>query len=224
MPNHVTNILRFDGNQQRIDELLEFVSTEKLADDPDNQSHLFDFDKIIPRPKELDITSQFITNDPDKVRSILEKKRKDYNWDMTDEKFEEKVERETDLAKVYKSNIEKYGFRTWYDWSIANWGTKWNCYDVFLLDDNSIEFDTAWSTPQPIIEALSKKFPDIVISVDYADEDIGSNCGQYSYENGELTEEWQPYGEAATRFALEVKGYDVDEYLEEMEELEKENE
>ena len=50
----------------------------------------------------------------------------------------------------------------WYDWSIANWGTKWNAYDIRVQDewdggDNcemEIHFDTAWSAPFPIINAL----------------------------------------------------------------------
>ena len=48
--------------------------------------------------------------------------------------------------------IEKYGADNWYDWRIANWGTKWEvneCYgDPFISDDGeTIEFgfDTAWS-------------------------------------------------------------------------------
>lgn len=33
---------------------------------------------------------------------------------------------------------------------------------------------------------LSKQYPNSEISVDYADEDIGSNCGSYVLKNGEL--------------------------------------
>ena len=55
----------------------------------------------------------------------------------------------------------------WYDWSIENWGTKWDADDVQIVDEdeNSIKyiFDTAWSPPEPICVALRTKFPAINI-------------------------------------------------------------
>jgi len=29
-------------------------------------------------------------------------------------------------GEKYKSNLDKYGYTTWYDWACDNWGTKWN--------------------------------------------------------------------------------------------------
>lgn len=61
---------------------------------------------------------------------------------------------------------EKYGADNWYDWSVANWGTKWDvttCHDcqVIGLDDDtwmlSIEFETAWSPPVQAIEHFVKE-------------------------------------------------------------------
>ncbi len=70
-----------------------------------------------------------------------------------------------------------------YDWCIQNWGTKWNAYDVGFSYD-SIYFCTAWSTPLPIWAELSKRFPDLRLEVEYADEDRGNNCGRLVYVNG----------------------------------------
>ena len=72
-----------------------------------------------------------------------------------------------------------------YEWCIANWGTKWNAYDIGFGYDE-IYFCTAWSTPKPIFAELSKRFPDLQLEVEYADEDIGNNCGRLMYLNGEL--------------------------------------
>ena len=181
MPNHVTNIIRFGGEEKQVDQLLKFVSTEKLADDPESKSHLFDFNNIIPMSEELNCVSQ--------------------HGNISDE-----------LDKLYKSNLKKYGFKNWYEWRIANWGTKWNCYDVDFHNDGSITFDTAWSTPEPIIEALSEKFPEIEIHVDYADQDIGHNCGKYSYLDGEIQERIEFHGKSAIKFAMKVKGIDPEDY------------
>lgn len=72
-----------------------------------------------------------------------------------------------------------------YDWCIKHWGTKWNAYDIgFGYDD--ICFCTAWNTPLPIWAELSKRFPELYLEVEYADEDRGSNCGTLTYLNGEL--------------------------------------
>jgi hypothetical protein len=56
------------------------------------------------------------------------------------------------------------GFYDWYDWRIANWGTKWNSYHFQIDDDErdgvlSFHFDTAWSFPSPIFEKLARMFP-----------------------------------------------------------------
>lgn len=75
-----------------------------------------------------------------------------------------------------------------YDWCIQHWGTKWNAYDI-AYEDDSLYFDTAWSTPLPIWEELSKRFPELEMLVEYADEDIGNNCGILRYKNGVLLEE-----------------------------------
>ena len=74
------------------------------------------------------------------------------------------------------------------DWSREHWGTKWNAYSQ-TIEDDTLRFDTAWSHPTPVIEALSKKFPEDEITVQFADEDLGSNCGEYIIKNGEIIQE-----------------------------------
>jgi hypothetical protein len=62
-----------------------------------------------------------------------------------------------------------------YEWSIANWGTKWDveCYTVELDSDKeliTLKFDSAWSSP---IEAVM-----------YAEETLGITCELLFYESG----------------------------------------
>ena len=56
----------------------------------------------------------------------------------------------------------------WYHWNISNWGTKWDACNVSIeYHDESqieIEFDTAWSPPEPICERLREMFEDIHVS------------------------------------------------------------
>lgn len=125
----------------------------------DGEIRAFDFNKLVPMPEELSNT----------VSGSL----------SGDEQIE--------LLKKQAMNEEKYGYPTWYEFALENWGTKWNAYDV-IVDEDFIQFDTAWATPEPIIAKLSEMLPRATITVAFADEDIGYNCGIYTYCNGKLIE------------------------------------
>lgn len=69
-----------------------------------------------------------------------------------------KIQAEREAAEQLNQRI--YGYKNWYDFSIAEWGTKWEP----RLDENvpfdlngnvlTVWFDTAWSPPIPIYHAL----------------------------------------------------------------------
>jgi len=56
----------------------------------------------------------------------------------------------------------------WYDWRIQNWDTKWDAYDVVVTDDDpectEIEFNTAWSPPEAICNAIREQYEDVSVS------------------------------------------------------------
>ena len=104
---------------------------------------------------------------------------------------------------------ETYGSDNWYDWSIDNWGTKWNaCYSD--VSGNTLDFETAWSAPHPVIAKLAELFPDVRFVHEFADEDIGNNCGVFTYENGKLVDEDYRYGDI--EFACELWGDDPEDF------------
>ena len=84
---------------------------------------------------------------------------------------------------IFRGNLgreeeEKYGKNNWYDWSIANWGTKWNSVGTRVeLKDGSLyyTFDTAWDCPREIVNALMRMkktiLKDIKISWECIHED-----------------------------------------------------
>lgn len=80
------------------------------------------------------------------------------------------------------------GVVCWYEWNVQNWGTKWGAYDLEIRDDSTVKFETAWSHPLPVMEALSRKFPHKGLVVQYADEDFGANCDAYSMQDGIIIE------------------------------------
>lgn len=84
---------------------------------------------------------------------------------------------------IFRGNLgpkerELYGSNNWYDWSCFNWGTKWNAYSDYK-EDSTITFDTAWSCPLPVLDALAEMCYNHNVSFTgkWADEDCGNNVG-----------------------------------------------
>lgn len=97
-----------------------------------------------------------------------------------------------------KDNIEKYGSKDWYDWANKNWGTKWDTSSAHIVYDHStpmlpgdrtvrIEFETAWSPPIPVYEALANLFPNTNIFAAYDESGVGFS-GWVMYKGGELVQ------------------------------------
>lgn len=93
---------------------------------------------------------------------------------------------------VYQGSLgkdEEYIYGTdncWYDWSLNNWGTKWNTNpDDVYLGDKSIIFMTPWSAVPRVIGILSQQ-TGLNIGYKYADEDAGMNTGNFRFENGRI--------------------------------------
>lgn len=133
------------------------IQTVKMDDLPEGS---IDFNKVIPEPSNC------------------------YHGDLSDED-----------RKKYKCN--------WYDFHLKNWGTKWNSYGYDYFKGKSwpkfsdiminavsywqrTRFQTAWTVPVPIYKKLSEMFPDVGITVMYADEDTGNDCGIITFKNGEV--------------------------------------
>lgn len=89
---------------------------------------------------------------------------------LSDEQFEQFI--------LMLKNYRACGYFHSMDFAREVWGTKWNaCESTFNVSDGTARFSTAWSYPSPVMISISKRFPDHVIHVKYADEDLGSNCG-----------------------------------------------
>ena len=198
MPNWTYNKLRITGSKKERDRFVAEIVKEK-----------FSFQNILPRPKELDITSGSAV---DNGRDILKTEQGDWsgidqklNWPawikgvikegMTlDEKriamltsMKDNIS-DTDMAEAKQSieNEAKYGCKDWYDWNYRYWGTKWDaCEPHTKVNKTSIyiEFDTAWNAPFPIIDELCQKFPKLKFVLRFRDEseEIFS-----TYENEEV--------------------------------------
>ena len=77
------------------------------------------------------------------------------------ELFETAASSATD-EKLTNANIKKFGYASWYDFCINEWGTKWDtdCHSVDTYEEhpNTLEtvFDTAWAPPIQFYEKLER--------------------------------------------------------------------
>ena len=67
----------------------------------------------------------------------------------------------TEAVANFETNeamVAKHGYSSWYDFNIANWGTKWDVSsdNVEIADTNTVTagFDSAWSPPVTAYERL----------------------------------------------------------------------
>ena len=79
--------------------------------------------------------------------------------------------------------IKETGHAYWLDWAYANWGTKWNAYGAQRVSDTVVKFQTAWSMPKGIFNALAKKWPNKTLKIRWADEDFGNSVGTVTYKD-----------------------------------------
>lgn len=175
MPNHIQNRLTIIGSPERIKEIREFIKSEEQE---------IDFDKIIPTPAVIknvgEISHNIVTAVETKYMANISENPLLAIMQLNSRERVKTVkeDQKEDFEKACKA-YEETGFVYWYDWNIKNWGTKWGAYDQQdkRNTNNVIFFNTAWSTPRPIIKKLSELFTDVKFELSWADEDSGSNAG-----------------------------------------------
>lgn len=199
MPNHVTNILTTGGSHKALKSLL-------------NADGDVDFNTIIPMPSCL---REFEIHGGIEERAIAAlglAEMPTENDMMSRIKFSNLariITREIETAEIDQvitalTNWRETGYIYWNPWACDHWGTKWNAYQQ-NISENALKFETAWRTPKPVFEALSSQKPYAKFIIEYADEDIGRNCGRLVYQGGNLIEEWHPKeGREANKFAFEL--------------------
>jgi len=157
MPNWCLNCLEIQGSDKQVKEVLDYIAGDKS----DKDSTLFDFNKIIPMPKELiDLTSPT----PEKEKALQEKMKKKYGY-----------------ANWYDWCIGEWGTK----WNSSDVEIL---YVADSMTDTQIYFSTAWAPPVPVIVALGNKFPKLHFILEYFE---GGMCfaGRLDVEGKHVSEE-----------------------------------
>ena len=64
----------------------------------------------------------------------------------------------------------------WYDWRLANWGTKWDveCYETTMEEKYMhFAFDSAWAPPISWLEIVAQLFPKLRFTLKYDEPGMG---------------------------------------------------
>jgi hypothetical protein len=154
---------------------------------------------IVPMPEELNITSGFLGSGDE----------------------------QKELEAKSAANLEKHGYANWYDFNVANWGTKWeiggNGTEAERDEDGlgfSAPFESAWSPPVGVCEALVEQGFEVVLY--YYEPGMGY-CGKF--EDG--YDEYYEYSGETSKTVRAAIGSDLDDMFgisESMAEYEAENE
>lgn len=94
-----------------------------------------------------------------------------------------------EIARCYRA-IRLTGYADWYEWSYDNWGVKWDIDEharSYIPEDNRISFEVPWCFPEAGIKALSRKYPKVIFSGEFAEEQAGYFTGTFTAEAGKLS-------------------------------------
>lgn len=113
-----------------------------------------------------------------------------------------------------EANIEKYGFKDWYDWNVANWGTKWDfsLESVDRIDANTVKaaFDSAWSPPIAAYGRLVEL--GFEIEAFYYEPGMAF-VGKYTGSGNEESDDCVEYASATADTVRAVVGEELDDYF-----------
>ena len=142
MPNHCYNRVTIYGSGNDTDETRTQIAKLKDIFEGENV-----FPQIIPEPDWAN--TPLMSKD---VSYWLHDKRGEVGELPVDGRF-----LSTDLADD-----------RWYDWRLQNWDTKWDAYDLTVVDEDpdqlEVTFNTAWSPPEAVCSAIREQYPDLAVS------------------------------------------------------------
>ena len=155
MPNHCHNRVTFYSDDTTAILKLHNIFKKGLAND-DNVDTGSVFGHFVPEPDWTKIP-------------LAEKDLKEYSFSSPrGEEGELPVMSDEPCKGLHFASTGMQDDR-WYNWRVQNWGTKWDCYDLTIDEcdmPNGFEasFNTAWSPPEEICNALKEKFEGMSIS------------------------------------------------------------
>lgn len=204
MPNHCTNKVTVSGPIEDLQKFINDHIEKETYVDEEGKTHLlpFSFNTVVPMPESLDVEESSEKDDAidcyyNEGKQLL---KRQYIIDLglkTSRDLIAWADIEKPawavLADKVNFNNKTYGHSTWYSWRLHHWGTKWDCYDVYLPFEKSIQvrgknpkkgkfqivFDTAWSPPNPIFQELAFKYKTLTFKNNWTEEGGGHDINVF---------------------------------------------
>lgn len=186
MPNYCSNEIVITGPKEDLESL-----ANKFFQ-PDG-TYVFSFDTLLPTPPPLKlVVSGSYTDEAGKTHHNYYYKSRETKTILNpdDVRHNKYSQEEIYISPLTTADIQyfiaNYGHTDWYEWRIANWGTKWDMGDCscnYYNDSININGDTAWNPPDQFLRTVSKQYPTLTFISSYAE--CGANYyGSTKYENG----------------------------------------
>lgn len=212
MPNHVSTVCVVTGPEAEVN---AFVKAHIVVDPKEGGGAQFDLGTVVPKPAIVSETESGSEADAGffaltglhevKFAMFCETPMHSYarhgdfemNQLTTVDQFREWLEKKNPRAieKGRKSLqcFRETGHLNWHSWSIAHWGTKWGAYDYEerLREPGKFifKFETAWSVPTPIFEALGALYDGLTFATESIDEGGGPEfVGNYTNKSESFVE------------------------------------
>ena len=188
MPNHISTNFRVTGPTAEV---------KRFIKDAVGKDSVLSLDSLLPMPSEL-----LMVSCPVKIMTQQEIDKQWADWKANKEagktsSFDSDKPFGLGITKENSDSYKaKYGTDNWYDWAIANWGSKWGVYDetewnITEEDDISsagIFYQTAWSPVTNAWEAISKNYPSLEFFHEFADEG-GAFVGNQLIQDGNIIDD-----------------------------------
>ena len=164
MPNYCQNNLNVWGDATELSDFKKNCLVKADSDSP--YEYDFTFEGLYPTPEEL-------SNNDSPVSKRDDESENDFKFRLN--RYE-----------------NEYGYTSWYEWRIHNWGTKWDACETVIItneeDELYVGFDTAWTPPVNWLKKVSTKYPNLNFLMDYIEEGVNF-CGVVRIGDGEIVED-----------------------------------
>jgi len=120
------------------------------------------------------------------------------------------------LEAKQAANREKYGYATWYDYNVNEWGTKWDVGGddglMEMINPNTLQasFESAWAPPVAAYEKLCAQ--GFIIKAFYEEPGMAF-CGMVTGDEDGFDDEYYEYGGETSDTVRDVIGEELDDYF-----------
>jgi len=187
MPNWVSNIVRIEGEQDKVQALVKQVSQPYTTNFPEHK-----YDEVaqswvkVPNEQKQEVCFSFW--------NIVSPTDLDAYYNEEERRAPIDASASEVMETIRKNFAES---NNWYNWNVRNWGTKWDSVEPKVLDEGDgfvvYQFETAWAPPTAAFIALSAQHPDLKIRVIFMEEFGWGGEGEFIGGQETILHEWDDW-------------------------------